>query len=156
YEWSIAQGTLVVNYNRTNVSHDIAGQFEEIPDLSVENVSGLFDRNADAVERALGGAQGAQLHEIVEDRRVRRFTRVLCPVVISFDEGLQITVDETKMSELAEVKRDEFLLREQIVDERKDIEREIDGQLPRVLKRHCLLISEHVIAHGKARDISAI
>src|SRR5947209_17385137 len=54
-KWSIAQGPLVVDYNRTNVRHDVAGQFQEIPDLSIENVSGLFDRNADSIERALGG-----------------------------------------------------------------------------------------------------
>src|SRR5712691_5923647 len=60
------------------------------------------------------------------------------------------------MSELAEVERDEPLICEQVIDERKDIESEINTQLPSVLKGHRLLISEHVIAHGKARDVRAV
>src|SRR5216683_5534303 len=123
--------------------HDITSQFEQVGNLCVENCPGLFDRNADAVECALGGPQGAKLSEIVEDRGMRGLLRELLPAVIVLDEQLQVAVHQTKMRELAEVERDESLVCEQVVDERKNIEGEIDRQFPGVLKGHRLLISEH-------------
>src|SRR5258707_532633 len=136
--------------------HDITRQFEQVSNPCVENCPSIFDRNANAVERALGGPQGAHLSEIVEDRRMHGLLRKFLPVVIVLGEKLEVAINQTKMRELAEVERDESLVREQVVDERKNIEGEIHAQLPGVLKGHRLLISEHVIAHGKARHVRAV
>src|SRR5712664_1688976 len=135
---------------------DITGQFEQVGNLCVENCPGLFNRNADAVERALGGPQRAHLSEIVEDWRTHGLLREFLPVVIVLDEELEVAINQTKMREFAEVERDESLVREQVVDEWKNIEGKIHTQLPGVFKGHRLLISEHVIAHGKARHVRAV
>src|SRR5260370_13546665 len=82
--------------------------------------------------------------------------REFLPVVIVLDEKLEVAIHQTKMRETSEVERNEPFVREQVVDERKNIEGEIHTQLPGIFKGHRLLISEHIVAHGKARHIRAV
>ena len=52
--------------------------------------------------------------------------------------------------------RRESQVGEHTVDERKDVEAEIDRQLPRVLQRERFLIAERVVADGEARDVAFV
>ncbi len=149
---------------------DGTGQLLEIGELLVDRLSGLVDRQADAVEAGPRLAQLSDIGEIEEartaahgirgvrprGRRPRRPPALLFPSIVRDQQLVQVAVDRPQARQAAQVGGQEAAVGEQVVDERKDEESEVDRQLPGVAQGERLLVSQSVVAHRVARHVGLV
>ena len=75
---------------------------------------------------------------------------------VSTQVGLDRAVDRAELTELAHEREQEAAVGEEVVDEREDVAREVDRQLPGVLEAERLLIAQGVVADRVGRHISLV
>src|SRR4029078_505324 len=86
----------------------------------------------------------------------RGHSSCLLPLEKIANEGLQTPVDAAELSKAVDEDGEKTFISKQIVDKRKDIKREIDRQLPRILQRESFLISERIVAGGISWHVSLV
>ena len=80
----------------------------------------------------------------------------MLPSRVLADVTLEGAVDAAELGKAPQKMRGESQIGEHAVDEGKDVEPEVHGQLPGVLEGKRLLVAERVVAHGKPGDVAFV
>ena len=81
---------------------------------------------------------------------------ILLPLEKVADERLKASINAAELREAVDEDGKKTSVGEQIVDKRKDVVGEVDGQLPRILQSERLLVAQRVVADGVGRDVSLV